>query len=95
MDADGEVCMGYQGTDIKIAETIKREEGVRYELTADKRAKLSPIEGYVRADDNRMYFKGSIFSSLGIEINGYLYVKNESDSLVSYFPINLLKPVGE
>ncbi|AVK82587.1 hypothetical protein C3943_02990 [Lysinibacillus sp. B2A1] len=95
MDADGEICMGYQGTDIKIAETIKRKEGVRYELTADTRAQLSPIEGYVRADDNRMYLKGSVFSSLGIEINGYLYVRNESDSLVSYFPIKLLKSVGD
>ncbi|MFJ3390727.1 hypothetical protein [Lysinibacillus sp. NPDC086135] len=94
-DEYGETCIKYQGTDIKIADTIQREEGVRYELTADTRAQLSPIEGYVRADDNRMYLKGSTFSSLGIEINGYLYVRNESDSLVSYFPIKLLKPVGD
>ncbi|MDM5249624.1 hypothetical protein [Lysinibacillus sp. G4S2] len=94
-DADvREMCVEYPGTDIKIAETIKRKEGVRYELTEDTRAQLSPLEGYVRADDNRMYLKGSVFSSLGTEINGYLYVKNESDSKVSWFPVELLKPIG-
>jgi len=91
----GESCVEYQGTDIKIAETIKRKEGVRYELTEDTRAQLSPVKGYVVDWDNRMYLKGTVFSSLGTEINGYLYVKNESDSKVSWFPVEILKQAGE
>ncbi len=37
----------------------------------------------------------AFFSSLGTEINGYLEVLNESDSKISWLPVNLLKPSGD
>lgn len=64
---------------------------MRSELTEDIRVQLSLIEGYVLADDDRMYSKESAFSSLGTN----QYVKNETDSKVSYFPVNLLKSIGD
>ena len=44
-----------------------------------------------------MHAKGSTFTSLGVEVNGYLYVdKGLEGNGEQYFwlPVNLLKPVG-
>ncbi|MGA3678300.1 hypothetical protein [Lysinibacillus agricola] len=90
---DGLWCDKYPGTDLKIAETIWRKREVRFELTQDASGKHTPLNG---AKPEKMYEKGSIFSSQGLEINGHLYVVNEErDSYNTWLPINLLKPVGD
>ena len=98
-DADaGDICIEYHGTDIKIAETIKREVGVRYEITADVRERYSPVEGYASGGYEHVYLKGMIVSSKGTEIKGYLDVIGgdwKYPSEYSWVPVNLLKPVRD
>ncbi|MFJ7951894.1 hypothetical protein ACIQZG_10240 [Lysinibacillus sp. NPDC096418] len=98
-DADaGDICIEDNGTDIKIAETIKRETGVRYEITADVRERFSPVEGYAIGGYEHVYLKGMIVSSKGTEINGYLDVLGgdwKYPSEYSWVPINLLKQVED
>jgi len=94
----GEVCVKYHGTDIKIAETIIREKGVRYEITKDVRERYRPVEGFASGGYEHVYLKGMIVSSKGTEINGYLDVMGgdwKYPSEYSWVPINLLKPVGD
>jgi len=91
-DGSWMVCYQYPGTDLKIAETIHSKSGERFELTKDTGGKRTPLDG---AKSEIMYEKGSVFSSLGTEINGYLEVLSESDSKNSWLPVNLLKPSGD
>ncbi|KOS66415.1 hypothetical protein AEA09_16845 [Lysinibacillus contaminans] len=84
------------GSDIRIVETTKRDEGF-YMLTADAQMLYGPTNGAMEAG---MYSKGTAFSSIGLEINGYLMVGFEFENngylnLGSgfYFPVTLLEPV--
>ncbi|MDM5249625.1 hypothetical protein [Lysinibacillus sp. G4S2] len=93
---EGQWCAEYRGTDIKIAEKIRREEGVRYELTKDIQEQLSPVEFAVRT--GTVHLKGSTFLSLGYEINGHLYVENGlegNNARGIWVPVKFLKPIGD
>ena len=92
---EGAWCDEYSGTDIKIAELIRREKGVRYELTEDIEGQHSPLKGALRIT---MHEKGSVFISHGIEVNGHLFVSMDLGEIQTYafwLPLNLLKPVKE
>ena len=85
----------YPGTDLKIAEEISRASNVRFELTKDAGGKNTPLN---EAKPLTMHAKGSIFTSLGVEVNGYLYVDNGlggNGEQYFWLPVNLLKPVGD
>ncbi|MDM5229765.1 hypothetical protein [Lysinibacillus pakistanensis] len=86
----------YPGTDLKIAETISRERGVRYELTRDEEGKGVPLK---ESKTERIMKKGStVFSRYDHEINGYIYVTDELEGRLDnavYLPMNSLKPVGD
>ncbi|WP_374964067.1 hypothetical protein [Lysinibacillus sp. RS5] len=91
---DGKSKGGYiDATDIRIAETIKRDERL-YKLTADTRHLRGPIAG---GKAGGKYSKGTVFQSLGIEINGYLRVQElgtwGEDFIFTYIPVKLLQPV--
>jgi len=90
-EIEGKWCDKYPGTDLKIAERIIREDK-RYELTKDAGGKSTPLNG---AKSETMYEKGSMFSSHGTEINGYLEVLSELDQKWVWLPVNVLKPVGD
>ncbi|MFJ7735701.1 hypothetical protein ACIQ2D_05090 [Lysinibacillus sp. NPDC097287] len=92
------------GTDIRIVETTKRDEGF-YTLTADAQLLLGPIRG-ARAteryepsllNDNystntlSIYLKDTVFKSLGIELNGYLLVQSMEGSR-GYISVKILQP---
>ncbi|WP_107948404.1 hypothetical protein [Lysinibacillus parviboronicapiens] len=80
-------------TDIRIAETTKRDEGL-YKLTADVQHLRGPIAG---GSAGGKYSKGTVFQSLGLEINGYLRVQVlgtwGEDFIFTYIPVALLQPV--
>lgn len=92
------------GTDIRIVETTKRDEGL-YTLTDDAQMLIGPING-ARAEERyeqsifgeidytkllSIISKNSAIKSLGVEINGYLYVQSIAGR--GYIPAKLLKPV--
>lgn len=85
----------YPGIDLKIAETILRERGVRYELTEDAEGKGVPLK---ESKTERIMEKGSIVFSWYNEINGYIYVVDKLEGRIDnavWLPMNLLKPVGD
>ncbi|MFJ8088789.1 hypothetical protein ACIQ7N_11355 [Lysinibacillus sp. NPDC095746] len=85
----------YPGTDLKIAETISRESNVRFELTKDAGGRSTPLN---EVKPLTIHAKGSIFTSLGVEVNGYLYVDKGlegNDEQYFWLPVDLLKPVGD
>ncbi|QDQ00367.1 hypothetical protein FOH38_07515 [Lysinibacillus fusiformis] len=79
-------------TDIRIVETTKRD-GL-YKLTADAHHFRGPMDGTKLGGK---YSKGTVFQSLGIEINGYLRVQLlgtwGEDFVLAYIPATLLQPV--
>ena len=92
--ADGLTEEGHiDATDLRIAETTKRDEGL-YKLTADAEGLGGPMAG---GNAGTKYLKGTVFQSLGIEINGYhrVHVLGTSgeDFTFRYFPVTLLQPV--
>jgi len=95
-DGSEEFCYEYPGTDLKIAETISRERGVRYELTRDEEGKGVPLK---ESKTERIMKKGStVFSRYDHEINGYIYVTDDLEGRLDnavYLPMNSLKPVGD
>ncbi|MGN7114755.1 hypothetical protein [Lysinibacillus odysseyi] len=92
-DGSYEFCIPFSGTDLKIAETISREKDVLYELTKDTGGKIIPLDG---AKSETMHKKGTVLSSLGTEINGYLYVSSEINNVpFTWVPVNLLKPIED
>lgn len=92
-DGSYEFCIQYPGTDLKIAERISSERFIRYELTKDAGGKSTPLDG---AKSIIIHEKGTVFSSLGIEVNGYLYVSSEgSNAFNNWLPVNLLKLVKD
>ena len=91
---DGNTEESYiDATDIRIAETIKRDEGL-YKLTADAQHLRGPMAG---GSSGGKYSKGTVFQSLGLEINGYLRVQVlgtwGEDFISTYIPVKLLQPV--
>ncbi|MFJ7951482.1 hypothetical protein ACIQZG_08135 [Lysinibacillus sp. NPDC096418] len=91
---DGLTEDGYiDATDLRIAETKKRDEGI-YKLTADAYGLGGPMAG---GNAGTKYLKGTVFQSLGLEINGYLRVHvlgtSGEDFTFRYFPVTLLQPV--
>ena len=95
-DGSEEFCYEYLGTDLKIAETISRERGVRYELTRDAEGKGVPLK---ESKTERMMKKGSTVVSVYYhEINGYIYVTEDLEGRLDnavYLPMNSLKPVKD
>ncbi|WP_413364442.1 hypothetical protein [Lysinibacillus sp. 3P01SB] len=92
-DGSYERCIQYSVTDLKIAERISSERFIRYELTKDTDGKSTPLDG---AKSIIMHEKETFFSSLGIEVNGYLYVSSEgSNALNNWLPVNLLKLIKD
>ncbi|MGG2057626.1 hypothetical protein ABFY48_25475 [Lysinibacillus pakistanensis] len=92
--SEGNIRGGYiDATDIRIAETIKRDEGL-YKLTADTRHLRGPMAG---RNAGGKYSKGTVFQSLGIEINGYIRMQElgtwGEDFIFTYIPVTLLQPV--
>ena len=82
-DADGGFTEGYiDGSDIRIFEATKRDKGF-YMLTADAEVLSAPMNGAGGIG----WTKGTALQSLGLEINGYLWVKE------GYIPASLIQPV--
>lgn len=91
---DGLTEDGYiDATDLRIAETTKRDEGL-YKLTADAQGLGGPMAG---GNAGTKYLKGTVFQSLGLEINGYIRVHvlgtSGEDFTFRYLPVTLLQPV--
>lgn len=91
---DGKFKGGYiDATDIRIAETIKRDKKL-YKLTANAQHLRGPMAG---AGTGGKYSKGTVFQSLGLEINGYLRVQLlgtwGEDFIFTYIPVKSLQPV--
>lgn len=92
------------GTDVRIVGTTKRDIGF-YALTDDTQMLIGPINGarakeryeqsiFGEIDYTKPLFiipKGSAIKSLGMEINGYLYVQSMAGR--GYIPTKLLKHV--
>ena len=76
------------GIDIRIAETTIRDEGF-YTLTVSAQGLSGPMKG---ASLRGEYSKGTVFQSLGIEINGYLMVNSVGTIRKHvYIPVPLLQ----
>lgn len=80
---DGDLIEGsIDGAGIRIVETTKRDEGL-YTLVADARVLGGPMNGANGSDMP----KGTVFQSLGLEINGYFMMDK------GYIPVTLIQPV--
>ncbi|MFJ7406790.1 MULTISPECIES: hypothetical protein [unclassified Lysinibacillus] len=90
-DGTYDPCRRYLGTDLKIADTIVREE-MRYELMENTIGKHAPLK---EAKPDIMYEKGTIFVTNGPIINGYVLVLATGKGYDVWLPDNLLKQVGD
>ncbi|MFY0517483.1 hypothetical protein ACOMCU_06560 [Lysinibacillus sp. UGB7] len=82
-DWDGSSIEDYiDGANIRIVETTKRAKGL-YMLTTDAQVLGAPMNGASGVERS----KGTALQSLGLEINGYLWVKE------GYIPVTLIEPV--